>query len=71
MFMVNDQDARYRVKRVAYVFDGLMNMDNPRVCVQVRSDVKDKMIRGIQADDVLGSMFSVVEVGYESIGNGV
>ena len=52
------------------MFDGLMNMDDTRVCIQVRPDIKHK-IRGIQAGDVLGSLFSVVEVGYESMGNGV
>ena len=26
MFMVDGQDARHRVKRIAYVFDGLVNM---------------------------------------------
>ena len=68
MFLVDGQNARYRVKRVAYVFDGVLDMNNPKVCVQVRPDIKKGKIRGIHAGDVLGSLYSVVDVDCESGG---
>lgn len=62
MFMVDGFDAKYRVKRVAHVFDGILDINNPVVCVQVRPDVKRGRIRGIHIGDVLGSMYSVLNV---------
>lgn len=29
LYLVNGEDAKYRVKRIVYVFDGLLNLDNP------------------------------------------
>ena len=33
MFLVDGQNVRYRVKKLAYVFDGVLDMNNPKVCV--------------------------------------
>ena len=57
---------RYRVKKLAYVFDGVLDMNNQKVCVQVRPDVKKGKIRGIHAGDVLRSLYSMVDVDCES-----
>ena len=51
-----------RVKKVAYVFDCVLDMNNPKMCVQVRPKVKKGKIRRIHVGDVLGSLYSVVEV---------
>ena len=40
MFLVDGQNARYWVKRVAYVFDGVLDMNSPKVYVQVRLDIR-------------------------------
>src|SRR5678815_3209439 len=59
MFLVDGYDARYRVKRVAHVFDGIIDLNNPRVCMQKVPDVKKKRVRGIRVGDVVGSLYSV------------
>ena len=40
-------------------------MNNPKVCVQERSDIKNGKISGIYAD-VLGTLYSVVDVECEN-----
>ena len=59
MFLVDGKNARFRVKRATYIFDDVLNMNNPKVCVQVRPDVKKGNVRGIHA----GSLYSMVDVG--------
>ncbi|RXG71115.1 hypothetical protein Avbf_04774 [Armadillidium vulgare] len=69
MFMVDGYDARYRVKRVAHVFDGILDLNDPRVCVQVKPDIIRKRIRGIHVGDILGRLYTVLNMEDEKIEN--
>ena len=62
LYMVDGSEAGYQVKRVAHVFDGMLDMNDPRVCLQVCTDVKKKRWRGIVAGDRLGVMSTVVNL---------
>ena len=62
MFLMDGSEADYRVRRIGHVFDGIMDMDNPRVCVQVCGDVRKKKWRGINAGDRLGVMSTIVNL---------
>ena len=61
-YMVDGSKADYKVKRVAHVFDGVLDMNDPKVCLQVCGDVKKKRWRGIVAGDRLGVMNTIVNM---------
>ena len=46
---------------MAEVYDGILNEENPMVCVQVRPDIQKEKIRRVQVGDVLGRLYSVVD----------
>ena len=66
MFLADGLKSIYRVKIVAYVFDSVLDINNPNVCVQVKPDIKKRKIRGIHAGDLLGNLYSVVDVDCEN-----
>ena len=61
-FLVDGSYASYKVRRMAYVFDGLLNMEDPRVCLQVCAKPDKKRWRSVKAGDKLGEMCTVVDV---------
>ena len=40
MLYIDGVSEFYRLKRVAEVFDGILNEENPMVCVQVRPNIQ-------------------------------
>ena len=65
MVFLNGKDANYQVRRVAGVFDGIMNINDPKVCVQRKPGIKSTKVRGIKVGDVIGSIWSVVDVDHD------
>ena len=68
MYMIDGSMADYRVKRCAHVFDGILDMSDPKVCLQVCGNVKKKRWRSVNSGDMLGVMSSVVDVDELSYG---
>ena len=51
MFLLDCSKAGYRLRRVTHVFDGIMDMSDPRVCLQVCGNVQKKKWRGVNVGD--------------------
>ena len=62
IFMMDGSTATYKVRRLAHVFDGILDMDDPRVCLQVWANPGRKRWRGVNVGDKLGEMYTVVDV---------
>jgi hypothetical protein len=60
MMMVDGAFAHYRVKRVAHVFDGLIDVNDPFVCVQGKDNSISKRGKIICEGDLLGCMCIVI-----------
>ena len=56
MLYMNGISESYRLKRVAEVFNGIFNEENPMVCVHVRLDIQKERIRGVEVGDVVGRL---------------
>ena len=61
-FIVDGSQATYKIRRLAHVFDGILDMNDPRVCLQVCAKPERKRWRGVNAGDKLGEMSTVVDV---------
>ena len=61
-FMIDGSKATYKIRRLAHVFDGILNMEDPRVCLQVCAKPERKRWRGVNAGDKLGEMCTIVDM---------
>ena len=46
---------------MAHVFNGIIDKENPGVCVQVKPEVAKRKVRGMKVGDKLGRVYSVVD----------
>ena len=60
--MIDGSVATYKISRLAHVFDGILDMNDPRVCLQVCAKPGRKRWRGVNAGDKLGELYTVVDV---------